>query len=109
MGDCGLDFSEAFNFDKEFVRRAVLASAPYIGLLGPRSRAERLLFELGEAGVTIDADVMQRIYAPVGLDLGSEEPEEIALAIIAEIQAALHHRSPSSLRLIPGPLHPERS
>ena len=54
----------------------------YVGALGPRRRAGRLLAELGR-----DAEP-ERLYGPAGLDLGAETPEEIALAIVAEAKAA---------------------
>ncbi|MGZ5957504.1 MAG: XdhC family protein, partial [Myxococcaceae bacterium] len=46
------------------------------------------------------------LYSPVGLDLGAEQPEEIALAILAEIQARNTGADVQSLRLRPGPIHP---
>ncbi len=61
---------------------------PYVGLLGPAARRERLISELGPAAGTLRL----RLRAPVGLDLGGRTPEDIALSIVAEIQAALHGR-----------------
>ena len=55
----------------------------YLALLGPRRRREQLLHTLIEAGVTVRSE----LFSPAGLDLGAESPEEIALAIVAEIQA----------------------
>ena len=78
---------------------AILPSPiPYIGLLGPKSRGDELLAQLGEAP-------SDRIHSPVGLDLGGETPEEIALAIVAEIQAALNERDARSLRGLDRPIH----
>jgi xanthine/CO dehydrogenase XdhC/CoxF family maturation factor/CTP:molybdopterin cytidylyltransferase MocA len=62
-------------------------SIPYVGLLGPASRRQRLLADLGPA---IAAQFGVRLHAPVGLDLGGRDPASIALAITAEIQAHLH-------------------
>ncbi|HYO76963.1 MAG TPA: XdhC family protein, partial [Thermoanaerobaculia bacterium] len=70
----------------------------YIGLLGPKSRGEELFVE---AGLQPDG----RIHSPIGLDLGSETPDEIALAIVAEIQAALNRRSARPLRELNAPIH----
>jgi xanthine dehydrogenase accessory factor len=69
---------------------AVLARSkiPYVGLLGPAARRERLFAELGPAAESL----RPRLRAPVGLDLGGRTPEAIALSIVAEIQAALHGR-----------------
>ncbi len=69
---------------------AVLARSkiPYVGLLGPAARRERLFVELGPAAESL----RPRLRAPVGLDLGGRTPEAIALSIVAEIQATLHRR-----------------
>lgn len=62
---------------------ALASKAAYIGVLGPRRRTDALLAELGHSG----AD--HRLHAPVGLALGAESPAEIALSIVAEVQAVL--------------------
>jgi xanthine/CO dehydrogenase XdhC/CoxF family maturation factor len=77
----------------------------YLGLLGPRSRSERLLAELAQAGIRVTEAQRRRLYAPVGLDLGADTPEEIALAILAEIRAVLAGRSGRSLKDRPSPIH----
>jgi xanthine dehydrogenase accessory factor len=63
-------------------------SIPYIGLLGPAPRRTRLMQELGEKSRGLDG----RLHGPIGLDIGAKTPETIALAIVAEIQAALAGR-----------------
>jgi xanthine/CO dehydrogenase XdhC/CoxF family maturation factor len=70
---------------------------PYIGVLGPAYRTQRLLDELG-----IDCS---SLYAPIGLDLGAEGPDEIALAIVAEILAVRKKRGATHLKGRTGPLH----
>jgi xanthine/CO dehydrogenase XdhC/CoxF family maturation factor len=77
----------------------------YLGLLGPRSRSERLLAELAQAGIHPTEAERRRLYAPVGLDLGAETAEEIALAILAEIRAVLAGRAGASLRDRRTPIH----
>jgi xanthine/CO dehydrogenase XdhC/CoxF family maturation factor len=62
---------------------ALASKATYIGVLGPRRRTDALLAELGAAGID------HRLHAPVGLALGAETPAEIALSILAEVQAVL--------------------
>jgi xanthine/CO dehydrogenase XdhC/CoxF family maturation factor len=52
--------------------------------------------------------VPPHVYAPVGLDIGAETPEEIALAIVSECAAALAGRTPASLREREGPIHERR-
>ena len=77
---------------------------PYIGLMGPRERFEEILEEL-EAGRTIDADALETVYAPVGLDLGSGSPYGIATSVIAEIVAVHNGRAPRHLSERDGPIH----
>lgn len=66
----------------------------YVALLGPRRRRDQLLHSLLEAGVEIRSE----LFAPAGLDLGAESPEEIALAIVSEIQSTLVGANAESLR-----------
>lgn len=74
--------------------------AGYVGVIGPRSRAERLIAESGwDAG---DAD---RLYCPAGLDVGAQTPAEIALSVVAEILGALSARTAGHLRDRAGPIH----
>jgi len=96
------------NFENDCAAlRAVIAGGgdAYIGLLGPRSKAEMVMAKLAEEGVVPAAGDRARLHAPVGLDIGAETPEEIALAIVAEIQAALRGRAGSPLRTREGPIH----
>jgi xanthine/CO dehydrogenase XdhC/CoxF family maturation factor len=86
--------------------RALLARPlAYLGLLGPRKRAEKILADLAAAGVAIDPARRERLHAPVGLDLGAETPEQVAFAILAEMQAALAGRNARPLRERPHPIH----
>lgn len=91
--------------DLEYLRAVVPATYPYIGLLGSRRRRESLLAELGEAGLLEDETIEERLHAPVGLDLGAEDPAAIALAIAAEIQARFHGAGGGSLRARRGAIH----
>ena len=74
---------------------------PYVGLLGPRRRRDQLLGDLADIGV----EMCPNLFAPAGLDLGGDPPECIALAIVAEIQAALAGASRLSLRDRRTPIH----
>lgn len=69
--------------DREHLRELSAAGSAYVGLLGPRARRERLISELGAAGRTLQP----RLHGPVGLDIGADCPETIALSIAAEIQS----------------------
>ena len=67
---------------------------PYVGLIGPRKRRDQLMNDLLDLGVTINAG----FFSPAGLDLRAETPEEIALAIVSEIQRVFAKGSGQSLR-----------
>lgn len=77
------------------------SSIRYLGLMGAKKRSDRLLQELSLG----DGVQRQKLYAPVGLDIGANTPEEIALAIIAEIQAVLKKRSGGFLKDRQGAIH----
>lgn len=83
--------------DLEALRLLLPSAAGYLGLMGSRARGAKLLAELAAEGLTADA----RLHTPVGLDLGGQDPETLALAILAEIQSSLAGRGAGSLRGLP--------
>jgi xanthine dehydrogenase accessory factor len=91
--------------DRRFLRSLLASPIGYVGVLGPRRRTDALLRELADGGFEPPADRLAGLYAPVGLDLGGDTPAEIALAILAEVRAALAGRDGLSLRDKPGPIH----
>jgi xanthine/CO dehydrogenase XdhC/CoxF family maturation factor len=88
--------------DRALLTPLLAANLSYVGIWGPRRRAERMLDELAAAGLRPDPAALGRLFAPAGLDLGAERPAEVALAILAEIRAATSGRSAYSLRDRPG-------
>jgi xanthine/CO dehydrogenase XdhC/CoxF family maturation factor len=90
--------SHNYERDLAVLARALPSPAPYVGILGPRTRTERLLHDLARAGVPVTRRQRSRLHGPVGLDLGAEGPVEIALAIVAEVQAVLARRTGASLQ-----------
>jgi xanthine dehydrogenase accessory factor len=94
------------NYERDRRALAVLApTAPaYLGVLGPQARTQRLLQELAAAGVRLEA-ARGALHAPVGLALGAETPEEIAVAIVAEIIARFRGGHGGSLRDRREPIH----
>jgi xanthine/CO dehydrogenase XdhC/CoxF family maturation factor len=73
--------------DRESLRFALQSPAPYIGVLGPRTRFQKLSDALAAGGSAADPAALSRVRSPVGLALGAETPEEIALSILGEIMA----------------------
>jgi len=92
--------------DRGYLQFALESECAYVGILGPRARTERLLSELAEGGFQPTPARRAALYSPVGLHLGAEQPEEIALSILAEVEARFRGADAQSLRLRPGPIHP---
>lgn len=90
-------------FDVPALARALRSDAGYVGALGSRRTQARRREQLREVGVTDEE--LARLRAPIGLDLGGREPEEIALAILAEVQAVRYGRRGEALRDARGPSH----
>ena len=95
-----------YSDDRRVLEVLLRSPVGYIGQLGPRVRTERLLAEIGDDGLEIGAAQRARLHGPVGLDIGADSPEEIALSVLAEIQAVQAGRSGGSLRERRTPLHP---
>lgn len=87
-----------YNYDLAMLKALLSVDTPYIGSLGPKKKLERMLDELRGEGIDITSAQLERIFGPVGLDVGAETPEEIALSIIAEIQSVLKGANGGSLR-----------
>jgi xanthine dehydrogenase accessory factor len=100
-----------YQHDQTLLRSLLPSPIQYLGVLGPKRRTQQLLKDLCLEGFTATNTQLQRLHHPIGLDLGAETPEEIALAIVAEIQAVLTNRTGGMLRDRHAPihdLHPER-
>jgi xanthine dehydrogenase accessory factor len=82
-------------FSQEALRMLLLSEAPYLGMMGSRRHTGGLLDELRAAGISERS--LARVHTPVGLDLGAQTPEEIALAAIAHIVAVRRGRSGAPL------------
>ena len=71
--------------DEDCLRAAIAANPDYIGMIGSKRRTNIVLEKLREEGV--DEEKLRQVRAPIGLDIGAVSPEEVALAILAEIVA----------------------
>ncbi len=92
--DAAVVMSHHLLADRAYLAALADTAVPYVGLLGPATRRARLLHELGETAKKFG----ERLYGPIGLDIGAHTPETIALAIASEIQAVLRGRSGGSFR-----------
>lgn len=91
--------------DLQLLRQLLPQPITYLGLLGPRKRTDRLLGQLKTEGFAPSEAMLAKLHAPIGLDLGGNTPETVALAIVAEIQSRLTGRTPIHLRDRPAPIH----
>jgi xanthine/CO dehydrogenase XdhC/CoxF family maturation factor/CTP:molybdopterin cytidylyltransferase MocA len=97
--------SHDYDRDRDCVAALLASNVEYIGILGPKRRAERMLAELEQAGASMTDAMLARVHAPVGLDLGAETPQEISLAVVSEVQATLAGAPAGRLRERCGPIH----
>jgi xanthine/CO dehydrogenase XdhC/CoxF family maturation factor len=95
--DAAVVMTHNFMQDQDLLAVLLPSAIPYVGLLGPKTRGDDLLAATGlQRG---------RLHNPIGLDLGADNPEEIALSIVAEIQAVLSARTARPLSESAGPIH----
>ena len=90
-----------YNWDKKILPKVIDKKLPYLGMLGPKKRMIKMQEDLNLEAL----DKISKFYSPVGLDIGAESPEEIALAIAAEIVAALRKKSGKPLKYKKGVIH----
>jgi len=96
--------------DREWVRRLLAAGLPYIGVLGPRARTEAILRDVeAAAGGPLargeEAGERERVFGPVGLDLGADGPAQVAISIVAELLAFHAGREPRHLSVLREAIH----
>ncbi|WCT10685.1 XdhC family protein [Mucilaginibacter jinjuensis] len=94
-----------YNYEMAFLKELSRESFNYVGILGPKKKLNRMLCELQEQGIILNNEQLDRLHGPVGLDIGSEGAEEIALSVLAEIKAVLSNRNGYSLKYKADPIH----
>lgn len=97
--------SHDYKWDMKMVQYFLPLKPVYLGMLGPKKRMEKMHDELQETYPEIDLAGYLRLFSPVGLDIGAESPEEIALSIASEIVSIFRGREGGSLRRRQGPIH----
>ncbi|HWN89485.1 MAG TPA: XdhC family protein, partial [Chitinophagaceae bacterium] len=95
-----------YNYDMAMLKQLLQKNVSYIGMLGPKNKRERMLNELKDEGLIFTPQQLSVLHSPVGLDIGAETSEEIALSILAEIKALFAGRDVQSLRTIKEVIHP---
>ena len=89
--------THSYRQDRHWLGQLLQASPAYIGQLGPKERTERLLTDIGRSS--------SALHYPMGLDLGGDAPESVALSILAEMTAVLNQRQGGMLRHRVKPIH----
>ncbi|TXE07611.1 XdhC family protein [Algoriphagus aquimarinus] len=91
-----------FEYEAQVLKDLLPLGLPYIGILGPKKKSEKLIERLEKKGLAVN---QAAIYSPMGLDIGAEGSEEIALSILAEVKAVLAKKQGTFLRNKTGPIH----
>jgi xanthine dehydrogenase accessory factor len=97
--------SHNYEYDRDVLKKLLKTETPFIGILGPRKRFDKMLAEFSGEGLELFPEDFRRVHSPIGLDIGAEAPDEIAVSIIAEIQSKFSNRSGGFLKYRNGPIH----
>lgn len=94
-----------YNYDMAMLLQLLQKNVIYVGMLGPKKKLERMLGEWEEQGIHLTKEQLASVHSPVGLNIGAETSEEIALSILSEIKAVLSGRQGLSLHSNTGTIH----
>ncbi|HEX4342074.1 MAG TPA: XdhC family protein [Verrucomicrobiae bacterium] len=94
-----------FECDQEALEALAQVSVPFVGMLGPSRRKQRLLEAVKNNGISLSNEFEKSLHGPAGLDIGANTPQEIALSILAEILAVFNGRNAKPIRDRVLPLH----
>ena len=96
--------SHNFDRDRDYLRALLEWDVTYVGVMGARARTQRMLAELNPGDDALP-ELDERFFSPIGLDIGAEGPDAIALSIISQVAAVTSGRTGGHLRDRRGPLH----
>ncbi|MDO6435891.1 XdhC family protein [Cyclobacterium sp. 1_MG-2023] len=97
--------SHNFNYDLGILKGLYPYKCPYIGVLGPKKKLLKLMDQLANQDIALQEKEENLIFGPMGLDIGAESPEEIALSILSEVKAVMAGNVGGHLRSKNGPIH----
>lgn len=97
--------SHNYKYDMAVLEQLFTTNIPYIGMLGPKKRSEKMFEQFTQEGKIFNSEMLSRLHSPVGMDIGAETPDEIALSIITEIQAVFSGKTGGFLKQKPGFIH----
>jgi xanthine/CO dehydrogenase XdhC/CoxF family maturation factor len=87
-----------YNYDLAMLKILLNKEVFYIGSLGPKKKLNRMIEEISSSGYLFNDQILDKIHGPIGLEIGAETAEEIALSTLAEIQAVYHNKRGGKLR-----------
>ncbi|MGE8291403.1 MAG: XdhC family protein [Sphingobacterium sp.] len=96
-----------YRYDLTLLKELIHTPTSYIGSLGPKTKLLRMFDDLEQVGIELSTAQQKIVHGPVGLDIGAETSDEIAIAVIAEIKAVLSGRSGGSLKFLATKIHAE--
>lgn len=102
---CFVLMTHNYKYDLALLKLLLETKVPYIGILGPKTKLNRMFDDLQQEGITITEAQLDRIYGPVGLDIGAETSEEIAVSVVAEIKAVISGKTGTSLKFKTQKIH----
>ena len=94
-----------YNYDLTVIKNLLPLKVSYLGVLGPKKKMMKMIDAIEKEQTKPTDQDLQKIFAPIGLDIGAEAPEEIALSVMAEIKAVLEKKPGTFLKDKPGPIH----
>ena len=102
---CFVLMTHNYQYDLQMIKALLPINLPYVGLLGPKKKYNRIVEDLQKQGINPTDNQLAKIYGPTGLAIGAETSEEIASSIIAEIQAVLNNQTGSMLKWKENQIH----
>jgi xanthine/CO dehydrogenase XdhC/CoxF family maturation factor len=107
---CFVLMSHNYNYDLAVLKLLLTENKiPYIGILGPLKKYQRMQNDLENEGFDLSKEMMNKIHAPIGLEIGAETPAEIGLSILAEIQSVLTKTPARPLKEKLEPIHEKKN
>ncbi|MET0635671.1 MAG: XdhC family protein [Chitinophagaceae bacterium] len=94
-----------YNYDLALLRQLVTLDLLYIGVLGPKTKLDRMIAEMAEEGMVLTPQQLKKIHGPLGIDIGAETAEEIAVSLVAEVKAVITGVTVQPLKEKTEPIH----
>ena len=94
-----------YKYDLALLKLLQETDCNYIGILGPKTKLHRMFNDINDEGIMLTDRQLNSIYGPIGLDIGAETSEEIAVSVVAEIKAVMSGKLGTSLKYKQDKIH----